>query len=614
MTRPTLPSLLALGLASLLAACDGEVPPPHTEDPGQPEQPAPWAPTADLRADGDRDGTVELDDPADDVDEEAWTAARGAVFLANLDDDGERCSLASFPLGVSDVQLAACHDASDSVVNGPSDLLDLARLRVAPLPDAPDDAVGSVTVRGDAAAEHVRLFVREGDAFVALAPGKTLGPVALRQGVELALEGRDVVRDPLVWDGSADVLLTLSRPGHGELSRDVVRLRVAPVVTVSHLAPVQTLHVADSAVVDAHEDAFLARMEEVRAAVGLAAPLARFESRDRWIQDFFEPAYMALPAAGGRQHTIRVNLRSAEVYYPAETESPLRSAGRIVYAHRGPDVAALQQYALGGTFATRTYNAMGNTETVPPFPGFPLGRLLRGSAPGAAPDPSFTRMLDAQGVQPAVTVDTSWLQVGHVDETLAFLPSATSPRGWVLLVADPSGARALLEDVAARGHGDAALFAGQSWRVNRQDVPAETTVARVLADAGVASASATAAAGVERQLQVLRQELGLTEADLVRAPFLFQPHAIGKVTAYQPATANLLVLSPTDVAAPDPHGPVVDGVDVFKAHFEAALAPHGLRVHWVDDWHHGHRYTGNLHCLTNATRAIPETRWWTMAR
>jgi hypothetical protein len=45
---------------------------------------------------------------------------------------------------------------------------------------------------------------------------------------------------------------------------------------------------------------------------------------------------------------------------------------------------------------------MGNTETVPPDAGYPLGRHLRGSAAGGAPDASFTRMLKAQGAQPPV--------------------------------------------------------------------------------------------------------------------------------------------------------------------------------------------------------------------
>lgn len=609
-------ALRPLALAAvLLAACSVE----PTPEPGTPGVPAPgpaaWQPVADLRADVDRDGVVELDGAGDDAGEETWTAARGALFLANLDDDGRRCAPAMLPADVSDAQLAACHDASDDVINGSQDALDLAPLRTVALPDAPEDAYATVQVVGGGAA-YTRLFLRNSGTWRTLAPDARVEAGLLRAGLELALEGRDVVRDLAVWDGSADVVLTLGRDGApGEvLARDRVRLKVAPVLTLSALQPVEALHVSDpGAAGGADEAAFFARLEELREAAGITAPLLRHPSRDRWVQDFFEDAYMAVPAAGGRQHVMRVNLRSAEVYAPADPLAPLRSAGRVVYALRGPDVAALQQFQLEGATSSRTYNAMGNTETVPPYTGYPLGRHLRGSAAGGAPDASFTRMLEAQGVQPPVYVDTSWLQVGHVDETLALLPSATAPRGWVLLAADPAGARAMFEDLQARGHGEARLFVGKAWRVSRQDVPAETTVSQVLERTDVLGASARAATGVEGQLAVLRHELALSDAELVRAPFLFQPLG-GKVGAFQPASVNLVVLSRTDVAVADPHGPVVEGVDVFKAHLESQLAPHGLRVHWVDDWNLFHRLTGNVHCGTNATRAVPESAWWDTQR
>src|SRR5687768_2188658 len=46
---------------------------------------------ADLRADTNRDGVVSLDDPSDDLGEDDWNAAHGAVFLANIDDDALEC-------------------------------------------------------------------------------------------------------------------------------------------------------------------------------------------------------------------------------------------------------------------------------------------------------------------------------------------------------------------------------------------------------------------------------------------------------------------------------------------------------------------------------------------
>ncbi len=55
---------------------------------------------------------------------------------------------------------------------------------------------------------------------------------------------------------------------------------------------------------------------------------------------------------------------------------------------------------------------------------------------------------------------------------------------------------------------------------------------------------------------------------------------------------------------PDPHGPIVDGVDVFAAPVQRALSALGLIVHIVDDWEPYHVRAGELHCGTNALRRV----------
>ena len=92
---------------------------------------------ADLRADVNRDGTIDLSGSTDDTAEETWDATHGAVFLANIDDDPLAC-----PKQGSDIALPKCNDAVDEVINGPDDLLDLARLMTVPWPGAPEQAQG----------------------------------------------------------------------------------------------------------------------------------------------------------------------------------------------------------------------------------------------------------------------------------------------------------------------------------------------------------------------------------------------------------------------------------------------------------------------------------------
>jgi protein-arginine deiminase len=581
-----------------------------------------FEPVVDLRADVNRDGVVELGDPADDMDEDTWSADRGAIFLANIDDDASTCDYVLAFGAKSEEALVHCNDALDSWVNGEQDLEDLARLRTAPWPEAPEGARGIVTVSG-AAAGKVRLFKAREGGFVSQkvrASGfvsqeephqVTLTARELREGVELAIEATDIVRDTSVWDGYADVVFTVTRGRPEEEVHDTVRLRVAPVVMFHHLTPALNVYVSR---IPGDPESMRFRQELAGALEEAGPRLSLFEYgvEDLWAQDYFEPAYMAMPAAGGRQHVIQVNYRAAFVYKTQDGDLP-RAAGRIVYWLRGPDQAAVQQFTPGQSRESQTLNSMGNTEVIPPYEKdgvkYPLGRLLRGRGPDTRPDfqpdPGFSRMLEAQAVQPPVYMDTSWLDVGHVDEVFNFLP-ANTPRGWIVLVADPAEARRILVQAQEQGHGRTKLLAGLTWGFDR---PAELSIAQVLNHPGVMDGSAQAALEIDTQLSLLKEATGITDEDIVRVPFLF--HEVpGGVTAYQPATVNLLAVSPTLVIAPDPHGPLIDGKDPFKARMEEALARYGIRVRWSEVWDLYHRGGGQMHCATNSAREVPQTPWW----
>ncbi len=570
----------------------------------------------DLRADVNRDGVVSLDDPSEDLGEETWSAERGAIFLANLDDDQDRCTYSS---NKSDVSLAKCHDAADDQINGDADLLDLAYLRTVPWPEAPDGTSARLTV-SEKAANSVRLFMSDGIGFGTFDPAVfAFNEVSVRTGLELAIEAKDIVRDPAKWDGYVDVTLEITVPEGSKFEAgtftDTVRLRVSPVMTFHHLLPAETLYVSD--VEERDSTLFMNGLQAASTASGVQNPVRAFSVWDQWTQDFFETGFMAMPAAGGKQHVMRVNYRSANVYYPDEVASPLRDAGRVVFQLLGPDVAAVQQYDLKSDPDMDSLNSFGNTETIPPYAldgaNYPLGRVLRGSVPSFYPDRTFSKMMEAQAVQPPVYVDTSWLLVGHVDETISFL-KVNSPRGWVVLVNDATMAKQMLQAEQTKGNGNVQMFAGKRWVDDfGREVDARVTVDEVLADTDVMNESAVSAAEVDAQLDIIKAETGITDAEIVRVPFLHQP-ASGYSLAYQPGTVNLLSINEHNVLVPDPFGPVIDGKDIFKAQLESALGAYGITVHWIDDWNLYHRLAGEVHCGTNAARAIPADTWWESGR
>lgn len=562
----------------------------------------------DLRADVDRDGVVAPPGGADDAGEDGWTAARGATVLANLDDDQGVCASDST---IPDPALDDCSDAADEVVNGEADLADLAPLFVSPWPDAPRGARGFVSVRP---AERGRIFRLDGAEPVALDERDPLDRDALRDGIELGLEATDVVRDPTVWDGSLQVRLHVE--AEGAAGDDRVAFRVAPIVVNHHLQAPAAVLAAD--LPGLGEVAYRDDLTDAVVASGAAAGLTLVTARanDQWSQDHYEAGWTSVPGPAG-PHGMTVFLRSPHVDYFTDPLFPLRRAGRAVFEDfRGPDVAGVQEYEPGGTEEQQTLNSLGNLEVVPPYShggvDYPFGRLLIGMTDALAPDARFLELLRAQGVQPWIVLDTSWLTVGHVDETLSFV-GVDSPRGWAVVVADVGLTLELFTGWAAAGHGEAELFVDKEW-LDLEDLasfPATTTVQGVLDDPEVMAASAVAEVETAGQLAVLERETGLEEADLIRVPSLHY-RTLGGSVAYLPATANLAELGRGHVAVADPHGPVIDGEDALRAAIVAAFAPRGITVHFVEDWDGYHRLNGDVHCGSNVVRARPaEEDWWT---
>jgi len=563
--------------------------------------------TVDLRVDNNRDGLVELDNPADDLDEDTWNATHGAVFLANIDDDQKTCPA----IVASDAQLASCNDAADEIVNGDDDLLDMAPLKVAPWQYAPATAVGTLHAEP---AGKVRIFrLVQGQWLVFNEANDTLTADDLKAGVELRLEGKDIVRDTAVWDGYVNVKLDVT--GILEPASDTVRMRVSPVMLHHHMTAPETsfvTRVPGSAVSTRFVNSLI-------GAINLTpekAPLTQVSDQDIWTEDFFETGYMTMPAPGGQQHVIRAHYRSAGI--EQNGAFPLRRAGQYVFRTlRGRDGAGIQAYTTQQQRDASSLNSYGNTETIPPYShmgvDYPLGRVIRGSIPSFAPDPVLTKVMESQLVQPHVYVDTSWLVVGHIDETVSFL-RAPNPRGWVLLINDPRLAKQMLEAEVAAGNGAVQMHVGKQWVIyppvgQPYTTPAAISISQVLANTDIMARSAIAAAAIDAQLDIIKTATGLTEAEIIRVPFLHYTE-YGASIAYQPGFVNGYVAGETDFIAPNPFGPMIGGVDIFKKDFEDKLAVIGQHVRWVDNWDLYHVNLGEVHCGTNAARVIPAAKWW----
>lgn len=100
-------------------------------------------------------------------------------------------------------------------------------------------------------------------------------------------------------------------------------------------------------------------------------------------------------------------------------------------------------------------NYGGNIEASPPTPDAQLGKLVIGNAVVDGErdfmDPDLLRLLFKQRKQPVVQLDSTWLDVGHVDEFMAFAPDRRgSGAGFAVLRASSGLALKLVEEAERR--------------------------------------------------------------------------------------------------------------------------------------------------------------------
>ncbi|MFJ3441126.1 protein-arginine deiminase domain-containing protein [Streptomyces sp. NPDC086081] len=643
------PRLYPAGSVVLAIAAAGSV----LAGPAGPASAAGTVGRADLRADVNRDGRVDVTGGSDSRGEDGWSVERGAVFLPNIDDDAQRCPVTG-PGGspLSDAKLAACNDGSDTRVNGTADAADLARVRSVPLPGLPADAKGSlkITTGGD----HARLFLKRAGKWVAVTARTGLTAAELRAGVEFGVEATDVVRDRAAWDGRAVVRLTVA--SGGRTTSDAVTLRVAPLLTHHHLQNTQQVMVTEvqgQGPYSRLQQKFVAELAKEVEKAEVTTPLVKFTKyADPWAQDFVEPAYVSMTGPGGRRHVMRVMLRSAQ---------PDRDAGRELFEKvRGRDIGVVQVTDRAEP-DDWSLNSMGNLETIPPYThngrSYPAGRIIMGERKdsGARPSKVMRTLLASQGMQDPLLLDTSWLGVGHVDEFVQFLPADT-PRGWRLGVADPQAGLRLLRDAQRDGHGRTKMFSVPG----RSDTPApKETIDQALASRHLVADNEMAARRIAANLEILKRETGVTDAEIVRVPALYtrdseavtaegrevpvprlsrmgagsdvvdslgdfgqqkwlaenpagrRAAAAGTVetSAYVPGAVNGVLLTRDRYLAPRQWGPVVEGKDLFTEAVSAAYRRVGVQVSYIDDWYTYHLGMGEVHCGTNTLRDATAA-WW----
>jgi len=587
-----------------------------------------------LLVDANRDGALTASDtPLKDV----ASVASGALVLPNVDDDASRCRgvwRRQRSQRVTMDEVSACSDAQTAVIDGAGDQKDLAPIRVAPIPGVSDDATAVISLDP--------VSIPYGGLHLGTQTGSRieLGATQLRAGATILVEALDIERDPTRWDGRLGVAGTV-RDGTAVQS-DHVRLHVAPVVFPSGATDALRLFAArppsthmikksvgagvaargstrqakrrrrDQIRYELAERRYLQRL---RAIVPGRVPLERMDVRDHWVQDQFETGFASVPTPTGVQ-TMRVTLLapggvefgrvSGRNPAVAELTAKLRTLA-------GPDRGVVTPPTGDQPSNATWWDVSGALEATPEVPGAPAGKLLLASHGRAAQQGSLlvrdgTPILLGAQAQPVVRLPLDWLAVGHVDEVLSFV-KANTRRGWALVLSDPELGLRLLRRTALR-NGDATLGG-----------PGEPGHSAQAALTGAVGRATQRAARRMRLIErALRTALSLAEGDIIRIPALFRTAPANPVLqgadkhrgleGFPANTVNGLHVDGREFFAPDPHGPVIAGVDAFRAATRRAFTQKGVRVQFVDTLPAPHLHGGELHCTTNAERTIDDAHWW----
>lgn len=567
-----------------------------------------------LDVDADRDGMVEYDHP--NKKRWQWGAfGNGAILLVNNDQDIAP-EISDADAAVQDVLApsvdAADGSAGDIILRNAEDLKDMSQLRIRVNGRAlPAKCMYRISVARENAdcIRILRVIDQDGKGGVRL---KVLtGPAhnyyrfqANDPDIMLYAEGlRYADAD---FDGRLYVNLDVEQ-SRVTVFHDAVLFKIAPWIKTNTLDTPLRLFVHRNP--DEQPTAFLRLLQQRSAELGLDVDdiVDAEHAGDRWMRDQFAFGFSAKP---DQTHAVVVNSarrrNEAAFNYPATLIGP-NTGYHLVTSD--PDPRFHVTYEFGNIIASPPV-AINGIE-------YPFGRIFYG---GAHPDRPQERklyremreFLHAQEAQAPVELYSSWASVGHVDEFIAFVPAPTTPKRFKLLIASPARFFTILEDLKRQGFGDTPLFTDKEFAKppsGAQDNSAQKTVNELLIDERIHPYNLKMQRHVDYNERILRQALGLVNADIIKIPALYGADSNDKAFAYMPNLINMVVWD-TLAFIPKPHGPIIGGGCCIERHVEHLLRPLGIDVRFVEDWDDYHIKRGNLHCATNIQRRPSRVNWW----
>jgi len=359
---------------------------------------------------------------------------------------------------------------------------------------------------------------------------------------------------------------------------------------------------------------------------------------DRWMQDGMEPGFHQIPG----QSSVPATLRTPANRGGGSSNDIETYTKRFLLAR---DYGMFE--SMPPTAGFNSLDSFGNLECSPPFGKYPFGRIIYGGTTVTSGRltremrPKTQQLLTAQVIQEPLKIHTNWLQVGHVDEFISFLPGAGGTHGWKVMIASPK----LALDLALAQPDSVPLFRGfditqahpfDSAKMAGSDLTVRT-VGALRSNGDLRDAQQGAQDIIDDvRTRELMPALGLVDTDFIHLPILFTrdplpsptpppppppplappppPPDTASYIAYTPGSVNMLVISKggsdLHLCVPKPYGPNDGTGCIFEADIDAKLSPHVSSIHYIDDVVSYHIGAGEIHCGTNSQRTPPTEKWW----
>jgi hypothetical protein len=402
--------------------------------------------------DTNRDGVIT---DADVPGHTTWTAASGAIFSVNFDDDDNNDQPDAVNFNDSGAPFG-----ENFVIENAADAQELAPVVIRALGPTWNPAVHRVWLHvasvEDIQSIHIFPSNAPGTTAIAGGLGTRIGGATPAQYIDVTslvsatmdrtfyVEGmffRHLGSNPAnSFDGFVDIAAEIWENDVTLISSDTVRMKVAPWIALPHTQQSIENWAANYGAINAPY-LFTASAESGYFGLDASGHLQTIPSGiagTQWVTDHGEIGYTQRPGGPATQVLFRLPyFRGAGVPQPPWPQSLFLR----------PNFGTFQ---IGVNLGADAGDYGGNLEVLPPTPTYPRGRLYVGNTASS----SLITFLQSQEVQPVFTLSSSWLIVSHVDEYAA--PQVAPGQ---IALADPVRADELLNSIPVADRGRAVFFA-----------------------------------------------------------------------------------------------------------------------------------------------------------